>query len=201
MVDHIDTVKENNRPENLHWVTRAENLFDNPITLKRIESIWGSVESMLSYFKTVSPDTNSESLTPMATQRRWRTPCEFPECPDITAKPTDEDIGPDDAYDLLQEYAEGLEFGSVFSRNIYGDSITVVVGLTKSTDSENGAALLVLSKLANSGVKDWAVARVTIEGGVFVHENQSSYITLQGALKEYCRLVGIPYEQSIDDAM
>src|SRR5687767_10125430 len=37
VVDHIDTNKQNNRPENLRWVTRLENLLLNPITAKRIE--------------------------------------------------------------------------------------------------------------------------------------------------------------------
>ncbi len=39
VVDHIDTNKQNNRPENLRWVTRLENVLLNPITVKRIESI------------------------------------------------------------------------------------------------------------------------------------------------------------------
>jgi hypothetical protein len=48
VVDHIDTNRQNNRPENLRWVTRLENLILNPITLKRIISICGSVEAFLS---------------------------------------------------------------------------------------------------------------------------------------------------------
>ena len=36
VVDHIDTNKQNNRPENLRWVTRLENILLNPITAKRI---------------------------------------------------------------------------------------------------------------------------------------------------------------------
>jgi hypothetical protein len=37
VVDHIDTNRRNNRPENLRWVTRLENVLLNSITVKRIE--------------------------------------------------------------------------------------------------------------------------------------------------------------------
>ncbi len=47
VVDHIDTNKQNNRPENLRWVTRLENILLNPITAKRIAYICGSVEAFL----------------------------------------------------------------------------------------------------------------------------------------------------------
>lgn len=47
VVDHIDTNKQNNRPENLRWVTRLENVLLNPITAKRIEIICGSIEAFL----------------------------------------------------------------------------------------------------------------------------------------------------------
>jgi len=47
VVDHIDTNKQNNRPENLRWVTRLENILLNPITAKRIELVCGSVEEFL----------------------------------------------------------------------------------------------------------------------------------------------------------
>ena len=48
VVDHIDTNKQNNRPENLRWVTRLENILLNPITARRIELVCGSVEEFLS---------------------------------------------------------------------------------------------------------------------------------------------------------
>lgn len=47
VVDHIDTNKQNNRPDNLRWVTRLENTLLNPITARRIEIICGSVEAFL----------------------------------------------------------------------------------------------------------------------------------------------------------
>lgn len=47
VVDHIDTNKRNNRPENLRWVTRLDNVLLNPITAKRIAFICGSVEAFL----------------------------------------------------------------------------------------------------------------------------------------------------------
>ncbi|MBX2956801.1 MAG: HNH endonuclease [Cyclobacteriaceae bacterium] len=49
VVDHIDTNRRNNRPENLRWVTRLENAMSNPVTRKKIEFVCGcSVEEFLS---------------------------------------------------------------------------------------------------------------------------------------------------------
>ncbi|PSL21105.1 HNH endonuclease signature motif containing protein [Shimia abyssi] len=44
IVDHIDTNRMNNRPENLRWITKLENILLNPITLKRVLEAYGSVE-------------------------------------------------------------------------------------------------------------------------------------------------------------
>lgn len=47
IVDHRDTNKQNNRPENLHWVTKLENTLNNLITRKRIITVCGSIEAFL----------------------------------------------------------------------------------------------------------------------------------------------------------
>lgn len=47
VVDHIDTNRCNNRPENLRWLTRLENILNNPATLKRIIYHCGSIEAFL----------------------------------------------------------------------------------------------------------------------------------------------------------
>ncbi|MCM4150918.1 HNH endonuclease [Arenibacter sp. N53] len=47
IIDHIDTNKKNNRPENLWWITRLENILLNPITLSRIIFKYGSIDYFL----------------------------------------------------------------------------------------------------------------------------------------------------------
>lgn len=47
VVDHIDTNRCNNRPENLRWLTKLENILNNEITRKKVEMICGSVKAFL----------------------------------------------------------------------------------------------------------------------------------------------------------
>lgn len=47
IVDHIDTNRQNNRPENLRWLTKLENILNNEITRRRVEFICGSIEAFL----------------------------------------------------------------------------------------------------------------------------------------------------------
>lgn len=47
VVDHVDTNRQNNRKENLRWVTKLENALNNPITRKKVILLCGSVENFL----------------------------------------------------------------------------------------------------------------------------------------------------------
>lgn len=47
VVDHIDTNRQNNRPENLRWLTKLENILNNEITRIKVEYICGSIENFL----------------------------------------------------------------------------------------------------------------------------------------------------------
>lgn len=71
VVDHIDTNKQNNRPENLRWVTRLENILLNPITARRIEIVCGSVEAFLadpSKFRDKFQEQNYEWMCTVSVQ-------------------------------------------------------------------------------------------------------------------------------------
>lgn len=47
IVDHKDTNRRNNWAENLQWVTRLDNILLNPITRRRVEIAYGSIENFL----------------------------------------------------------------------------------------------------------------------------------------------------------
>lgn len=45
IVDHIDTNRRNNRADNLRWITRLDNVLQNPVTRRRIALAYGSIEA------------------------------------------------------------------------------------------------------------------------------------------------------------
>ena len=118
-----------------------------------------------------------DSLTPGAIQRRWKWPCEFPACPQEVND------------DALLEYQQQLTSGAVFSRNEYRDSHIISAEI-----SHVNSALVALCELGTDAVKPWANSRVTIEDGTFCHENLGSRFTLEGAKKQHCLALGLPWE-------
>jgi hypothetical protein len=59
IVDHIDTNRRNNRVENLRWITRLDNILLNPVTRRRIEIAYGSIEA---FFANPRAPVNSEGI-------------------------------------------------------------------------------------------------------------------------------------------
>lgn len=251
VVDHIDTNRRNNRPENLRWLTRLENALNNPITRARIIHVCGSIEAFIAdpsilrdnsqdpnfaWMRTVSPEEakacrnrleewaksdgatsggklgewvfnerhsaeafraplvkptyyeeeNSdlfESKTQGAAQRNWRTPSEFPCCP---AEPSE---------DPIARYAANLKAGTVFSRNDFGESI-----ILDSAISEQSVVVMTEST-SESAVKPWAVAKITYENGLYIHENKGSCFEEIGARKWFTEEQGLKWEgeETFDD--
>ena len=240
IVDHIDTNKQNNRPENLRWITRLDNILLNPITLSRIIYKYGSIDYFLSnpskplngvleqnfeWMRTVSKEESQktknnllnyakkgkltkggtlgewvfsnlnqkkdeykepkplvQSLTPTAIQKNWKTQSEFPNCPNLTDK------------NAINIYKERLIKGEVFSKNEYGESI-----VENSEINESSSELFVIT--SNDNINPFALAKVYIDEGNFIHESIRAFSTLIGAQKQFNSALGIELEggDSIDN--
>lgn len=271
VVDHIDTNRRNNRPENLRWLTRLENALLNPVTVKRIEFICGSIEAFLKdpsilrhgslernfeWMRTVTPEeaqacqermqiwAKSEkpssgtgslgewlykplpplsaqlnapfkvskikqtiggmqadqpvrlpepfpeesdlviSKTPGAVQRDWRTPTEFPYCPqDVEGDP-------------IVTYAQRLGPGVIFSRNHFTEHRLLEAAIT-----DEGKSLCVMCEQTPDAIKPWSLAKVTFEDGLYVHTNLHSYFSKEGAERQFYLARGLEWTgaDSIDD--
>jgi len=235
IVDHIDTNRQNNRPENLRWITKLENILLNPITLSRIIYKYGSIDNFLSdpskplngeleqnfdWMRTVtkaeSENTRenllnwakegkiskggqlgewvlsnlkqqndyrteknqlTESLTPNAAQKNWKTPSEFPFCPqNITDN-------------LVTNYAQNLKRGEIFSRNQYSNSIIEDFATSKDKNT-----LWIMCKSGDdNAIKPWSLAQVTYESEMFVHENLGSFFKKDGAEKQFTLAQGLEW--------
>ena len=84
IVDHIDTNRQNNRPTNLRWITRLENVVLNEVTRKRIEyrtgvSIYEFLENPAKYrdafddpdFSWMRRVTEEEAKACLENVKRW----------------------------------------------------------------------------------------------------------------------------------
>jgi hypothetical protein len=229
IVDHIDTNRMNNRPENLRWITRLENILLNPITLKRVLEAYGSVEEFFAdpekpkhkplpnqydWMRAVSVSEAAESrlklenwaasskspsgaglgewlfehrtqvdqpklpeitpsLTEGAAQMNWRTPSEFPCCPEPGEDRT------------LIDYFQELSFGTVFASNEYGKSHFVDGCRDRHSD-----CLIVVCRIQNNPINDWGITCVYLHDGIFIHENKATFFTLVEAMEIYAAGTG-----------
>lgn len=108
------------------------------------------------------------SLTPGAMQLNWKIPSIFPLCPQSPSnKP-------------LDNYLANLKKGTLFCHNHVYKSIVIQAEL-----SLDGQHIAVLSATSPDSVKDYALAEIYFQNGVYIHKNNRSFFTEAGAEKYY----------------
>lgn len=117
IVDHIDTNRCNNRPENLRWATKLENALNNPATRKKIIFHCGSVEAFIEnpailQGKALSTDiswmravTKKEAETCRRNIERWAA---IDSPPSNSGKGVGDYIFSDDDQDFVRSWNGGL---------------------------------------------------------------------------------------------
>lgn len=113
-----------------------------------------------------------DSLTPGAKQFEWKTPAEFLSCPQEGEGRT------------LQAYLNNLQPGKAFCRTQYGTSIVLETGYNQQEE-----AIYVLAKGGNS-MKPWALSKITLQEGYFVHSNEGSFFQEDGGQKFFTLAMG-----------
>ena len=119
-----------------------------------------------------------DSLTSGAKQLNWTTPTEYLLCPNGEQERT------------LDAYMTNLEKGSLFSRSKYGDGGVVIDCGYNPTDE----ALYVLTYKAEDEEspvgKPWALCKITLQDGYFIHENCGSFFHEDGGHKYFTLAMG-----------
>lgn len=120
-----------------------------------------------------------DSLTPGAKQLNWKTPTEFLLCPGESQERT------------LQAYLNNLVKGQVFTRTQYGNGGVVLDCGINEADN----ALYVLTQNGDDEedqrtVKPWALCKITLQHGYYVHENRGSFFHEDGGQKYFTLAMG-----------
>lgn len=108
----------------------------------------------------------TNSLTQNSKQQNWKTPTEFPCCP--------QEIG----NNPIVNYATKLKAEKVFSQNQYSKSI--IEDFTKSKDED--ILWIICRNSDNNAIKPYSLAEVTFQKDIFVHNNLGSFFQ-----KRWCR--------------
>ena len=146
------------------------------------EWIYSATESLKN--TDLSNDSNDliDSLTFNAKQKNWKTPTNFVCCPsEITPDP-------------IGCYLNNIGVGTAIAINRYGENHVLDFAVI------NNSEIITITETA-SGIKPFALMKITFENGFYIHESQGTFFTLEGAEKQFTLAQGLEWAggDSIDD--
>ena len=192
IVDHIDTNRRNNRPQNLRWLTKLENALNNPITRKKIEYLCGSIEafvndpSIIQEFVNDNPNYEwMRTVTPEEAKASYERLCTWERKKDY------------------EKSSEGILLGYA---NLFAWRWELMIQSDYLCENQHSLHCqfvyerLVISTHADDGIKKFSIITITFEDGKYVHEG-TTFFEEQGAQKALTLAQGLEWEgeDGIDD--
>jgi len=196
VVDHIDTNRQNNRPTNLRWVTRLENIILNDITRTKIEKLCGcSIDKVLSnmsilhniqltpQFEWMKTVTKEEAENSLKTWNKW--------VEDVkTRREIDKNINmyfkykngpkamiyplePIGENNTLEEYLDNLKVKKIFCYKDYGTGRAIYKILDYHLNKDNNT--LYVATRGDSGIKSLFLTEVQLKNNEFVYDTRSFF--------------------------
>ena len=137
------------------WIFQDHQASTRPDTPMYYQPVSSYQTPGIEVFEFPNYDEEIQSLTPNVVQINWKTPTEFPCCPQkYSGNP-------------LEAYLANLEEGKVFCTNEYGDSNILRFGIFQSE-------LWVMCRTTMI-FKNFAYTQVTFKDGIFYHRNKGAY--------------------------
>ena len=196
VVDHIDTNRQNNRPENLRWVTRLENIVLNEITRKKLELLCGcTIDEILSdlsilrnkiltpqfeWMRAVSKEEAEQSL---ATWRKWVSEVkERKEYDKVSTQYFKYRNGPNAmVYPLepiggelsLQSYFDNLRVNKTFCYKDYNSGRATYKILEYFLNEKTG--VLSVATTSSGGIKSLYLTSITLVDNEYLYDTRSFF--------------------------
>jgi len=195
IVDHIDTNRQNNRPSNLRWVTKLENILLNPYTKNKIEWICGcSIEDVLKditilrdkkltpqfdWMKAVTKEEAAITIERLE-QLRKQTKTKPLVQKNKEYQYSNNKMGkeyypclPQNDNPSLDDYFKNLTKGRIFfSKSYYGERTNFYV-IDSFYDSEKD--FILVKTETKDGIKNYYLTKITLVDGEFQYEVRSFF--------------------------
>ena len=196
VVDHIDTNRQNNRPDNLRWLTRLENIVFNDITRKKLELLCGrpidEILGDMSVLKSIPPSPQfdwmkavsaEEAASSLASWKKWVS--------EVSArKKRDEQVSIDFNYRngrngmtyplepaepevSLERYYDNLSRDKTFCYKDYADGRALFNIVDYCLNNETGTLSVATS--SSGGVKSFFLTNITIKDQQFIYATHSFF--------------------------